>query len=179
MNDAISQTGISNWQTYNMLVGDNLHQTQYFALFDAAIIAGGMKKLGYKTTDYAFTYSDISSFDETNTTQRGTVTGVTREYSISALNDYISVSGNVIAPDNGIAINENTVTVNLSGTDNAVLIKASYENGALKAVKTYPLEFVNHSSTIEIPDINTGDKFFVWDSLENMRFSTKSVIVGK
>ena len=58
-----------------------------------------MKKLGYKTTDYAFTYSDISSFDETNSTVRGIVTGVTREYSIAVLNDYISLSGNVTVPD--------------------------------------------------------------------------------
>lgn len=99
---AIQDTGDSNWAVYNYHVEDNLHQTQHSALLNAAIIVGGMKELGYDTTDYSYTYKDISAFGSTDgvedKTVRGTESGVTRVYSIDALKDYVTVQGEADIP---------------------------------------------------------------------------------
>ena len=97
-------TNVTDWAKYNYYVDDNLHQTQFAALMNAAIIAGGMKELGYDTTDYSYTYKDISAFgfdegtENENDMIRGTESGVTREYSIAALKDYVTVMGEITKP---------------------------------------------------------------------------------
>lgn len=63
---------------------------------------------------------------------------------------------------------------NSSGLETAAVIKASYENGALKNVNLYTAEFTDGSEAARqaaIPDfeLSAGDKVFVWDSVKNMR----------
>lgn len=86
---AIAETGDASWITNNYHVGDNLHMTQHSALLDASFICAEMKKLGYETTDFAYTYKDLSSLNDTN---RGTESGVTRVYSIEAAEKFIAAN---------------------------------------------------------------------------------------
>ncbi|MBQ2664893.1 MAG: hypothetical protein IJG16_12220, partial [Clostridia bacterium] len=72
-------TSESDWKKFNYHEGDNLHITQHGALLAASFIAAGMKALGYETTDYAYTYTDISSIGDNYT--RGTETENKRVYS--------------------------------------------------------------------------------------------------
>ncbi|MGN0149270.1 MAG: sialate O-acetylesterase [Clostridia bacterium] len=88
--EAKAQTGDENWITNNYHVGDNLHMTQHSALLDASFICAEMKKMGYETTDYSYTYKDISSIGENST--RGTESGVTRVYSIAEAEKFIAAN---------------------------------------------------------------------------------------
>ncbi len=88
--EAIAQTGDENWITNNYHVGDNLHMTQHSALLDASFICAQMKKMGYETTDFAYTYKDISSIGDNFT--RGTESGVTRVYSIAEAEKFIAAN---------------------------------------------------------------------------------------
>ena len=87
--EAKAQTGDENWITNNYHVGDNLHMTQHSALLDASFICAEMKKIGYETTDYSYTYKDLSSLDGTN---RGSESGITRVYSIAEAEKFIAAN---------------------------------------------------------------------------------------
>ena len=89
---AKAETGDASWTENNYHINDTLHLTQHSALLAADFIAAGMKKLGYETTDFAYTYKDISGMttDSDGNTIRGTETGVTREYSIAAVEDMVN-----------------------------------------------------------------------------------------
>lgn len=85
--EAISQTGDENWIANNYHVGDNLHMTQYSALLDASIICAEMKKMGYQTTDFSYTYKDILNIGENFT--RGEESGYERVYSVAEAEKFI------------------------------------------------------------------------------------------
>jgi poly(3-hydroxybutyrate) depolymerase/lysophospholipase L1-like esterase len=88
--NAISETGDADWITNNYHVNDSLHMTQHSALLDASFICAEMKKLGYETTDFAYTYKDISNIGDNYT--RGTESGVTRVYSVSEAEKFIAAN---------------------------------------------------------------------------------------
>ena len=166
---AIAATGDSSWVAHNYHVGDSLHQTQHSAVLCAAIIAGGMKQLGYVTTDFADVYNDISDFDATDNTKRGTESGVSRIYSIAALADYIFVNGEIPVTPDGIMIDGSIVTVKLADTESAILVRARFdENGKLMNAKTYDLTFTDGAVALEIDDLAEGDVLYLWDSLNDM-----------
>ncbi|MGM9935817.1 MAG: hypothetical protein ACI38A_00550, partial [Candidatus Ornithomonoglobus sp.] len=186
---AVEATGDSSWAANNYHVGDMLHQTQHSALFCAAIIAGGMKQLGYITTDYSYTYKDLAALDSEDATKRGTESGITREYSIAALADYITVEGADIkvteptAPpvSEGISVIGSTVSVALADSDSAVLIRASHDtDGRLTGMKAYDLIFTDGRAVQEIPELAENDELFVWDSLSGMKplLDKKKVTAG-
>ena len=94
---AKSETGDANWRTNNYHVADNLHMTQHSALLDASLICAALKKMGYQTTDYAYTYKDLSSIvkeneTDTNATLRGAESGVTRIYSVAEAEKFIAAN---------------------------------------------------------------------------------------
>ena len=94
---AIAETKDANWITNNYHVADNLHMTQHSALLDASFICAALKKLGYETTDYAYTYHDLSSLkkaseSDTAATLRGEESGVTRVYSVAEAEKFIAAN---------------------------------------------------------------------------------------
>lgn len=184
--NASETSGDPGWTVNNYHVNDNLHLTQHSAIMAAAIIAGGMNELGYKTTDYSYIYSDISSVEDTN---RGAETGVTREYSISALKDYITVEGDktsVPTPGPTESIDgmkavmecdgsEMRIKSNDSGLKSAVLSAVSYnDDGTLKSLKLYNSEFTDNESVMDI-DAENGTVFYLWDDMDNMTPLAKSI----
>lgn len=90
VNDAISSTGDQAWRTNNYHVGDNLHLTQHSAVLASSFIAAEMKAMGYETTDYAYTYKDISSIGDDNV--RGEESGVSRVYSVAEAEKFIAAN---------------------------------------------------------------------------------------
>ncbi len=94
---AVTETGDANWIANNYHVADNLHMTQHSALLDASFICAALKKLGYETTDYAYTYHDLSSLQkasesDTAATLRGEESGVTRVYSVAEAEKFIAAN---------------------------------------------------------------------------------------
>lgn len=172
--DAIKATGDPDWAVYNYHVGDNLHQTQHSALMNAAIIAGGMGRLGYEVTDHAYTYKDIDSFDASDSTARGNETGTERIYSVEALSGYVTVAGAAVSteppePQAGISVKGDTVTVTHPDAKNAVLLSVSYDDkGELNGMDVYELTFENGTAAAQVKDIEPGSALYVWDSLEKM-----------
>lgn len=90
VNNAIAETGDANWRTNNYHVGDNLHLTQHSALLTASIICAHLKQLGYETSDYSYTYNDLSALDASDSTLRGTLSGTTRVYSVDEATKFIA-----------------------------------------------------------------------------------------
>ncbi len=90
---AKAETGDAKWTENNYHIEDTLHLTQHSALLVADFIAAGLKKLGYETTDFSYTYKDISgtSKDIDGNIIRGAETGVKREYSIKAVEESVSL----------------------------------------------------------------------------------------
>lgn len=167
VNRAAEETGDTSWVYNNYHVGDKLHLTQHGALLAASFIAGGMDALGYETTDFSYTYNDIASVDTTSYT-KGDATGVTREYSVASAKKFMGLD----TPDtkDWLTVDkEGNVTVNLSSAPKtAVLVKASYTNGALSVLKSYSLEFKDNTASTKTDAPQNNDKFFVWDSLDTM-----------
>ncbi|MDO5398119.1 MAG: sialate O-acetylesterase [bacterium] len=87
---AIEETDDENWIMNNYHVGDNLHMTQHSALLDASFICAEMKKMGYETTDYSYTYKDISSISDGFI--RGEESGITRVYSVAEAKKFIAAN---------------------------------------------------------------------------------------
>lgn len=174
--NAADQTGDASWTEHNYHVGDNLHLTQHSAVLAAAVIAGGLKELGYETTDYSYNYSDISSV---NDTLRGEETGVVREYSISALKDYITVCGavnkKVTMSYDGTAV---TVHSNGSGIKNAVLSAVNYSgDGSLKSIKLYDIDLSSGECRKDI-EAEDGTVLYLWNSMSEMIPLTEKFICG-
>lgn len=90
VNDAISATGDQSWRTNNYHVSDNLHLTQHSAVLASSFIAAEMKSMGYETTDYAYTYKDITSIGDGNV--RGEESGVSRVYSVAEAEKFIKAN---------------------------------------------------------------------------------------
>ncbi|MGN0162193.1 MAG: sialate O-acetylesterase, partial [Candidatus Ornithomonoglobus sp.] len=88
-NKAITDTGDESWITNNYHVADNLHLTQHSALLAASFIAAGMSEMGYETTDYSYTYKDISSIEDGYV--RGTQTGAERVYSVAEAKKFMGI----------------------------------------------------------------------------------------
>ncbi|MGN0183107.1 MAG: sialate O-acetylesterase, partial [Candidatus Ornithomonoglobus sp.] len=86
-NKAIADTGDDSWITNNYHVGDDLHLTQHSALLAASFIAAELSEMGYETTDYSYTYKDISSIGTDYT--RGTETGISRVYSVEEAKSFM------------------------------------------------------------------------------------------
>lgn len=125
--DAITATGDATWTENNYHINDTLHLTQHSALLAADFIAAGMKKLGYETTDFSYTYKDIAGMttDTDGNTIRGEKTGVTRVYSIAAVED--SVTPYDPSKDSS-ATPEPTVTPNPSVTPGPVIYEEDFED---------------------------------------------------
>lgn len=88
---AKAETGDEHWTENNYHISDTLHLTQHSALLAADIIAAGMKKLGYETTDFKYNYKDISgtALDTDGNIIRGEETGISREYSVAAVENSV------------------------------------------------------------------------------------------
>ena len=85
---------ITNWTVNNYQVGDNLHLTQHSALLASSFIAAELKSMGYETTDYSYTYKDLSSLsaDSDSKVIRGEESGVTRVYSVAEAEKFIKAN---------------------------------------------------------------------------------------
>ncbi len=121
VNDAITATGDENWRTNNYHVADNLHLTQHSALLTASFIAAQIKSMGYATTDYAYTYKDISAVNTDNT--RGAESGVTRVYSVAEAERYIAA--NTEAEPVSVRKWDFTVNDTVTEGDNAVVLSGN------------------------------------------------------
>lgn len=157
---AIDDTGDPAWITNNYHVSDNLHLTQYSALLTASLVAAAMDGMGYKTTDYAYTYNDLSSVN-TDGYVKGEESGVTRVYSVDSAREFMGLPVNegVYTYDEA----QKTLTVRIDGVANADLFHAVYDtNGTLKSVKKQNITFTDGRAVVNI-GLSDGDKVFLWD----------------
>lgn len=94
VNQAKTDTNDTNWAVNNYQVGDNLHLTQHSALLASSFIAAGLKNMGYETTDFSYTYKDLSnlSTDTDSKIIRGEESGVTRVYSVAEAEKFIKAN---------------------------------------------------------------------------------------
>ena len=94
VNQAKTDTNDTNWAVNNYKVGDNLHLTQHSALLASSFIAAELKSMGYETTDYSYTYKDLSSLsaDSDSKVIRGEESGVTRVYSVAEAEKFIKAN---------------------------------------------------------------------------------------
>ncbi|MBQ3463158.1 MAG: hypothetical protein IJH36_08625, partial [Clostridia bacterium] len=168
---AIEETGDSAWVTNNYHVCDNLHQTQHSALLNASFIAAGMKGLGYETTGYSYTYTDIAEL--TDDYVRKTDSENKRVYSVAAAEQFMK-NGTIMKPQSAtdmavIAVSPDK-TVTITGADGGVLIRVKRENGALKSMSVYDnLTFTNSAATLTIQDLENGDELMLWSSFQEMK----------
>ncbi|MCH5210067.1 MAG: hypothetical protein J1F01_03785 [Oscillospiraceae bacterium] len=95
VNKAIEETGDASWRTNNYQVSDDLHLTQHSALLAASFIAAAMEEMGYETSDYSYTYSDISAVLEGNL--RGEKNDNQRVYGTAAAKTFVS-DGTIVKP---------------------------------------------------------------------------------
>ncbi len=167
VNKAIADTGDENWRTNNYHVGDNLHLTQHSALLAASFIAAGMSEVGYETSGFSHTYKDISSITDDNT--RGEESGVSRVYSVSEAKKFMGKSTEPPKSKLAIKYDDTTGNVTIEGGDGSVtsgtLIKAVYEGGTMKSVKTENIDFSKGTQV----DAQKGMKLFLWESLNSMK----------
>lgn len=174
VNKAIADTGDPDWRTNNYHVGDNLHLTQHSAVLTASFIAAQMNELGYETTDYTYTYKDISGIGEGNI--RGTETGVTREYSVSAAQEFMGIKAVATPkptdkPDQKLEVkyNDKTGQVTVEGGSgtaaSGTLIKAVYDGAIMKSVEVQNIDFSQGAALTP----EKGMKLFIWDSVDGMR----------
>lgn len=168
VNKTTADTGDADWRTNNYHVGDNLHLTQHSALLAASFIAAGMSELGYETSDYAYTYRDISEISAENT--RGAESGVSRVYSVQSAKAFMK-DGTVIQPSEKLTIkyDDKTGAVTVVGGNGTVtggtLIKAVYEGEVMKSVEAQNIDF---SEGAQITP-EKGMKLYLWNSLDKMK----------
>ena len=169
--NAIEETGDTDWVFHNYHVSDKLHQTQYGALLNASFIAAGMKALGYETSDFSYTYTDIVEL--TDDYIRKTDSEFKRVYSVAAAEAFMN-NGTITKPEAAPSMAEITVspdkTVTITGATSGVLIRVKREGRALKSMNIYDkLTFANNTATITIQDLENGDELMLWSSLEEMK----------
>lgn len=169
VNKATTDTGDADWRTHNYHVGDNLHLTQHSAVLAASFIAAGMSELGYETSNYSYTYKDISEVIADGNT-RGAESGVSRVYSVDSAKAFMK-DGTVIQPAEKITIkyNDKTGAVTVVGGDGTVtggtLIKAVYEGEVMKSVEVQNIDFSKGAKVTA----EKGMKLYLWNSVNTMR----------
>lgn len=123
ISDAVAETGNSNWAKLNYHVNDNLHLSQHSAVMVAAMIAGGMNKLGYSTTDFAHTYKDIADVitdSDSDYTSRGTETGTERVYSIKSLDKYVTLNSAAVTETYPVTVTYDNGKLILTCSDKSI-----------------------------------------------------------
>ncbi|MCI8405257.1 MAG: hypothetical protein HFE49_10225 [Clostridia bacterium] len=167
-NKAKADTGDINWIINNYHVNDNLHLTQHSAVLAASFIAAGMSELGYETSNYSYTYKDISEVIADGNT-RGEESGVSRVYSVDSAKAFMK-DGTVIQPAEKLTIkyDDKTGTVTVDGGNGTVtggtLIKAVYEGEVMKSVETQNIDFSKGAKVTP----EKGMKLYLWNSLDTM-----------
>ncbi|MGN0150525.1 MAG: sialate O-acetylesterase, partial [Clostridia bacterium] len=173
-NKAAADTGDTSWVTNNYHVADNLHLTQHSALLAASFIAAGMSEMDYETTDYSYTYKDISSIGEGNV--RGTETGTTRVYSVMEAKKFMGIEitetpkpTDKPQPKVTMSYDEESGNVTITSTDNNIiggtLIKTVYDGGILKSVSSGYVSFAEGTNVTA----EKGMVLYLWDSLGGMK----------
>ena len=188
VNNAKVATGDDNWITNNYHVGDNLHLTQHSALLAASFIAAGVSEMGYETTDYSYTYKDISSIGTDYT--RGTETGVTRVYSVSEAKSFMGIKSTetpkptqTVSPTEEpkykvtMEYDEKTGTLTAASVDSTItegtLIKAVYDDDILKSISSQVVTFTANMASADIT-AEKGMVLYMWNSLEDMQPLSKT-----
>lgn len=186
-NQAVAETGDTNWIANNYHVSDNLHLTQYSAVLAASFIAAEMSDMGYDTNDFEDVYEDISAVETGNV--RGSATGEKRIYSVEAAKTFIN-DGLILKPSNTTPTEEPTrepisekvrvnyeaekkqlaLTTDDTQLNSAVVMETAYNgDGTMDTVKIHPVTFNNKSATVADIEITENEKVFVWDSIQSMK----------
>lgn len=173
INSAAESTGDPNWILNNYHVDDYLHLNQYSALLAADIIAAGLKKLGYETTDFAYEYTDAAPSTAKRTYSIAAVETMVEPYVPAATPEPTAtpVPGKVLYSEDFESYDVGSAESKYAGWSTSYGTLGVYQDGSNKYLgKASNGSTSSRSAYIELPDII--DKDFVFEA--DLRFEANT-----